>query len=174
MDPLVTPEEFSGYMQRDVDRYTAELVLAGASGLVRNYCRWPISRIENDIRVFDGDGSRWLNLPTLKLNDVTSVSVDTGADDPLALTVGTDFRLLPNGMLWRSAGWPIGYANVTIDFDHGYDPVPDEVRIVVCALAAKFYSNPEGLTSRSGGDSNRAFSELSSLEMQLIAGHRLP
>lgn len=167
MDPLVTPEEFAGYMQRDLDRYTAELVLAGASGLVREFCGgWAIGQVDETFTV-DGNGSVVLPLPTLRLNAVTEVRVDG-----TALIPDTDYVWSANGVLYRFGAWPNGLRNIAADVNHGYDPVPPQVRIVVCAVAAKLYANPEGLSGRSSGDGSRSFIALSDVEMQLISGYR--
>lgn len=168
MESLVTADEFAGYLQRDLDRYSAELALAGASGLVRIYCGWPISRIAADVLTVDSHGGTALMLPTLRLNAVTAVGLADGTTmDASAYTWGT------NGVLYKADGWPIGPRAATATVDHGYDPVPDEVRIVVCAVAARLYSNPEGLASKSSGDGGKTFGQLSDLEVRLIAGHRL-
>jgi hypothetical protein len=173
MNPLITAEEFAGYLQRDLDRYSAELAVRGASGIIRNHCGWNLSRIAETL-VVDGNGSASLNLPTVRLNDVTEVRVDGTALDPADYTWGT------NGILFRSGSppygyWPLGPRRVEVDADHGYDPIPDEIRIVAHAISARFYSNPEGLSAKSSGDGSRTYGAivLSDLEMRLISNHRL-
>ncbi len=167
MEPLVTPEEFAGYMQRDLDRYTADLVTRGASALVRGYCGWGISRAD-DTWTLNGTGTHVLPLPTLHLTDVPSVVVDG-----TAYTWGVDYTFDETGLLYRPSGWPVGVRNIVATVTHGYDPVPDDVRLVVCALAAKSYANPEGLTGKSSGDGSRSYAPLSDLEMALISNYRL-
>lgn len=167
-------EEFAGYMQRDLDRATAELALAGASGIVRGFCRWGLTREPAAVMTIDGNGSRVLNLPTLRLNAVESVTVEGTALD------AAGYVWSAGGQLYRDAGWPIGFRSVTAVVDHGYDTIPDDVRIVVCSLAARYYSNPERLRSKTVGATASTFTidaaghELSELEMTLIAGYRLP
>lgn len=168
MSSLVSTSDFASYLQRDLDRYSAELALAGASGLVRIYCGWPISQVLGDVMTVDSHGGTALMLPTLRLTAVASVGlVDGSTVDAGAYTWGA------NGVLYRADGWPTGARAVTATVDHGYDPIPDEVRIVVCAVAARLYSNPEGLTSKTSGDGGKTFGTLSELEVRLIAGHRL-
>lgn len=173
MNPLVSAEEFAGYLQRDLDRYTADLALAGASGVVRLYCGWRIDRATETF-VLDGDASRILTLPTLKLNAVNSVTVEGDELDP------DDYQWSESGMLYRAGGWPAGFRNIEVDADHGYSPTPDEVRVVVCAIASRHYNNPDGLRSKTVGAISRTFvletmrGDLSKLEVELIGGHRLP
>lgn len=168
MTSLVTPAEFAGYLQRNVDQYTADTVLNGASGLVRSYCRWGIAQ-ETTTFTVDANGGRVVALPTLRLNDVTAVAVDGATLD------AADFEWSSNGLLYRINGgcWPIGARRIVADVDHGYDPAPDEVRIVVCAVAARLYANPEGLASKTAADTGRVFTGLSELEMSLVAGYRI-
>jgi hypothetical protein len=165
---LITPEELSGYLQRDVDRYSAELATQGASGLLRAVCGWDLTRAVETLTV-DSNGACSVNLPTLKLNDVTEVRVDA---QPLATS---QYGWGTNGVLVATTRWPVGQRRIEADVDHGYDPVPDDLRIVCCSVAARLYSNPENLLQRSAGDSSQMFRELvlSDVETRLISRHRL-
>jgi hypothetical protein len=174
MQLLVAAEEFAGYLQRDLDRYTAETALAAASGLVRHYCRWPISA-ESTTFVQDGNGAQLLSLPTLRLNAVTAVRVGGVLLDP------GQYEWSRGGQLYRNgAYWPARFRSVEADVEHGYAEVPDEVRAVVLALTTRYYVNPDGLRSKSVGAVSRTFGDaaaagdLTRLEMSLIAGYRLP
>lgn len=172
-DSLVVDEDFAAYLQRDLDRATAELALAGASGVVRAFCRWSISAEDTTFTV-DGTGSRILRLPTLCLTAVESVTVDGTALDPL------DYRWSANGLIERGAGWPRRFRAVDVACSHGYDVTPDEIRIVVLSLAARYYGNPDGLRSKTVGDISRTFllesmrGDMTQLETALIDGYRLP
>jgi len=167
MNPLVTPEELAGYLQRRLERFPAELAVQGASGVVRAYCGWDLTRTVETLEV-TGNGGCAINLPTLKLNDVTSVTVDGTALD------AADFSWGANGILFRRSCWPLGPRRIVAEVDHGYDPIPDELRIVVCSIAGRIYSNPEGLVQKSSGDDSRSMpAPLSDVEMRLIARHRL-
>jgi hypothetical protein len=162
--PLVTASELATYLQRDLDTASAEFAIAGASGVLRSYCRWSISR-QTDVWWLNG-GATVLDLPTLYVNEIVSVAVgDTTYDDHI---------LLAGGQLYRADWWPRGYANVRVEADHGYAVIPDEVRLVACSIAARFYVNPEGLASKSGGDAGRAYTGLSQMEIGLVSGYRLP
>jgi hypothetical protein len=166
--PLITAEELAGYLQRDLDRYSADLAVQGASGLVRTACGWNVSRVVETLTV-NGNGSASMNLPTLRLNDVTEVRVDGVVVDASAYGWGA------NGVLVAVSRWPLGLRRVEVDADHGYEPIPDELRIVCCSVAARLYSNPENLLQRSAGTSSQMFRDLSlsELETRLISPHRL-
>lgn len=177
MDPLVTPEDFAGYLQRDLDRFSAEQAIAGASGLVRDYLGWAVSRTVETFTL-DSYGSSILGLPTLKVNDVLSVTLD---GEPV-----TDYTWGAGGMLyrckptWPAMSWPTGARRVVAEVDHGYDEVPDAVRIVTCAIAARHFVNPEALRSKTVGETSRVFlvesigREMTQLELALINRYKLP
>ena len=167
LSPLITAEELAGYLQRDLDRFSAELAIRGASGVVRTFCGWNLSQVVETLTV-DANGSVSVNLPTLQLNDVTEVRVDGQVLDPSQYGWGA------NGVLVARYRWPDGLRRIAADVDHGYDPIPDELRIVASTIAGRLYSNPEGLTQKSSGDNSRSFGAvLSDLEMRLITAYRL-
>jgi hypothetical protein len=167
MDPLITPEELSGYLQKEIDRYSAELAVRGASGVIRGICGWNLTRATETLTA-DCTGGVVIKLPTLRVNDVTAVRLDGNPVDP------DDCSWTTAGVLIARTCWPTGLHHVTADVDHGYDPIPDDVRIVGCAIASRMYSNPEGLFSRTAGESTRTFGKtVSDLEMRLISRYAL-
>ena len=173
MDPLASTESFASYLQRDLDTATAMLALAGASALIRGYCGWSISQ-ETTTMVRDGNGTEVLSLPTLKLNAVTSVTVGGVVLDSDA------YEIASRGQLRRPGGaWPYGFANISAYVDHGYAVIPDDVQLVTCSLAARYYTNPDSLRSKASGDDSRVYaaviinSDFAELAMQLLAAYRL-
>lgn len=144
MDPLATQSELETHLQRDVEEAGAELALALASGAVRAFCGWDLARETATLQA-DGDGSPILSLPTLHLVDVTAVTVD---DVEVDLNLLDRDRIVwsKKGQLYRASGWP-RFCVVSADVVHGYDPVPDLVKLVTLDLAARRLSNPEALVS---------------------------
>jgi hypothetical protein len=166
MDPLVTAEDLASYLQRDLDRSTADLAVAGASGAVRGWCLWDLSAAEVTFTV-DGSGSRVLALPTLHLESVEEVRVDGEVIDPSGYTWSA------GGLLERAAGWPRRFRAVDVDCHHGYDPIPDLLRLVSLERAARQYDNPQRLASKSVGGVSQSY-ELTELEMAQLGPYRLP
>jgi hypothetical protein len=172
-DLLASPETLASYLQRNLDRSTATLALAGASELVRGYCRWNISNETTTVRV-NGNGSGLLTLPTLKLISV-SVDVDGSTVDEAA------YQWSEGGQLRRVDGdiWPAGFGNINALIEHGYTTVPDDVTLVTCAVAARYYSNPESLRSKQVGNVSRVYgtvviaSDFTEIEVALLARYRL-
>jgi hypothetical protein len=172
VDALVYDDDFAAYLQRDLDRATAELALQAASGVVREFCGWSISE-ETTTFVADGSGTTLLRLPTMKLTDVAEIRVDDAVIDP------DEYRWNTGGLIQRTLGWPRLFRCVQVDATHGYPVIPDAVRAVVLSLAARYYTNPDGLRSKTVGQISRTYvietmrGDLAQLEMALIGGYRL-
>jgi len=167
MEPLTTPEELAGYLQREIDRYSAELAVRGASGIIRSICGWDLTRVTETLTV-DSNGAAAVKLPTLKINDIMSVTLDG-----TTVVDTAEYLWSPNGILVARSYWPTGRL-IAAEVDHGYEPIPDDVRIIACAIASRLYGNPEGLAMRVAGDSTRTFGQLlSPVEMRIISRYAL-
>jgi hypothetical protein len=178
VDPLATAEDLASYLQHDLDTATADLALAAASALVRRNVDWPISRVTETLTRL-GNGSCVLTLPTLVLVEVTAIRLAGGTLTPATVdAVGAldarDYVWTSQGQVVRLAGWP-RLAPVEVDCTHGYDPVPDDVRLVVMAVAGRLISNPERLRSETVGALSRAFDFRAPTELEagLLDGYRL-
>lgn len=154
MDPLATTAELEMHLQTTFttpeEQTAATLALELASGAVRAYCGWPISRTQEIIEAY-GEGSTVLTIPTLMLQGVTSITVD-GTDLSAA-----DYVWTVKGQIYRDAGWP-RFSIATLDIDHGYDVIPDLLKLVTLDLAGKQIQNPEGLVSATVGEVSRTWS----------------
>lgn len=115
--------------------------LAAACEEIRQYCAQNFTLIEDDEIVLHGTGRSTLLLPELPVVAVNSVLVNAGEDTEEEVT---DFRIdTESGLLWRppsSSGswpgrWPVGFLNITVDYDHGYTEVPKDVINVACLMA---------------------------------------
>lgn len=179
MDPLVSPDELRTYLQRDLDEDVAALAVASASGIVRDFCRWPISTEEVTFTL-DGSGTTMLNLPTLRLVSVDAVRIDGTEIAAAVPTVSDGYTWSERGQVYLAAGWPARLRCIEVDCVHGYDSTPDTVRAVVLVLAVRAATNPEGLRSKTIGGISKSFvfetmrGDLSELQMAQIGGYRLP
>lgn len=172
---LVEPDALASYLQRDLDRASAEQALDLASDTIRDYCRWNLSR-ETVTWTLDGTGTSILTLPTLHLVDVTFVTIDgeliergTGADT-------ATYTWSAGGILCRTAGWPRRNRCIEVDAVHGHDPIPGAIRAAVLTLAARMMTDPEGLLSKTVGAVSRTFEPrdvLTTLELARVDRHRL-
>lgn len=176
MDPLASLAELEKHMQTTFattpEQDQATLALELASGAVRAYCGWPISRTQEIIEAY-GEESTVLTLPTLMLQGVTAVTVD-----------GTDLNMGDGSIVWtvkgqvyRRDGWH-RFSVVTLDIDHGYDVIPDLIKLVTLDLAGKQMNNPQGLVSATVGEVSRTYSNsstatLSTLHQNLLDRYRV-
>jgi hypothetical protein len=176
MLPLATFDELQMHLGRTLDDQDgAEQALQLASGAVRAYCHWEISRNKAaDMQAY-GDGSRNLTLATLLLRDVVSIAVDG-----VALAT-SELSWSRKGQIRRLAGW-CKDSNVDVIIDHGYDhdEMPDAITLVTLDAAARHLINPEALVSASTGEVSRTWSSsaqsnstLSTLHQVLLDNYRV-
>jgi hypothetical protein len=181
VEPLATVADLEKSVQRSVDPEAGRLALESASGLVRDYCGWAISRTTETFTV-DGSGTTLLSLPTLHLVDVSAVRMGGAelAASPTGWTGPEEYSWSARGQLYRAYGWPDIFRHIEADVTHGYDVIPDAVRAVVLGLAGATAFNPGGsvLASKTVGAVTHTFrdapGELTSLQVFQLSGYRLP
>lgn len=166
--PLASAAELNTHLQMTVPDATAELALAGASGMVRSYCGWDLLREDRTFTVV-GNGSTLLTLPTLELIAVAEVRIDGLAIDPAG---PQPVRLLHGQVYWLNA-WPAA-TPIEVDVTHGYDDIPDVVRLVTLTIAARIVNNPDNYKSANTGTVSRSYDPgLAALDQRLLAPYRL-
>lgn len=167
MDPLATVDELEKHLGHTLDdQEAAEQALTLASGAVRAYCKWEISRNPAaDMEVY-GDGSHMITLPTLCLLDVMSIAVDGVDIGPLTRSV--DLMWSRKGQIHRTEGWH-EEAVVNLVVDHGFEPVPDAVKLVTLDAACRQLTNPENLVSATTGAVSRTWSSTSTTETTALS-----
>lgn len=132
---------------------------------IRRYCNQTFDLVEGDVVALHGTGKPVLLLAELPLVAVNSVTINK--DLPTEFTV-TDYRFDRDGQLYRpqilpdpapdwvwddcgfdiassyamNLGWPKGFANVTVDYDHGYATIPPNLISVAVQLARNTISAP--------------------------------
>lgn len=172
MAPLANVGELETHLQTTFDdQIRAELALDLASGAVRAYCGWELARETTTFQV-DGTGGTVLTLPTLELIDVTEIRINDESQ-ALGLPV-TDYGRITwwrKGQLFRHAGWPL-HSVIEVDCLHGYDPVPDLIKLVTLDLASRTIANPEGLVSATVGQVSKQWASPSSGSQTMSALHQ--
>jgi hypothetical protein len=141
-----TPTELAGYLQQDLDTYSATQALTLASA--------EFSRVAQT--VFSATSVTWSSIVDgctelqLPFNDVTAVS----AVRINGVTVtGWTLRL---GALYRAAGF--GYqcafppSLADVDLTYGQTAVPDDAKLGVLEIASGVYEHPEGWISEAIDD----------------------
>ena len=102
----------------------------GAIGAIRGYCGWHISPSITETLIVDGPGDSLLLLPTLRLTNLTALTID---GTPVAL----------EDVQWSERGGVRGYRTstakwrgVSVEITHGYDEFPADLLAVARSMAA--------------------------------------
>lgn len=139
MAAFATPIELAGFLQKDLDTYSATQALDIASQNIRTACGWNISQETVTAQEFDGTGDQSIWIRTLNLTAVASVVADG-----VTLTA-SDYRFYRYGWLRRIyAYWPCFPKIVAVTYTHGYATVPDDVKGACLVLAGGKYEEPGG------------------------------
>lgn len=162
--PLASTAQLAAHLGvSSIDATIGGQALAGASGVVRDFCDWQISQVIQDTFVLDGNGTGLICMPTGLVTQVYSVQLDYMILQPLVHdgTVAGQYGYewgthgtLERGPMWY---WPKGRRRVTVVLDHGYATIPDSVVGVTCAVAARAMDNPESVRMRRVGETSETY-----------------
>ena len=148
MAAYIGTEDLAAYLRNpDIDDTDLLSVIAinAACAEVITYLDNPIL-LEEDVEVrLDGPGTDALVLPRRPIRAVSSVKLDDEEVDADTYYLGVE------GILYSLCGpWGTGRGRFVVVYDRGYDldppypgtaPLPDDIRIVTLALAARIYSS---------------------------------
>lgn len=139
-----TPAELAGYLQQDVDNYTATLALTLASQLFSAEADTMFVSTSVTYSV-PGDGRRRLRLPFWPIISVSALRVAGVTIAPSEYTLIRDVLYRKTGTFgnpFRSNWFPPD--PVDVDLSHGYTTVFDDVKAAVLETAATAYAQPVG------------------------------
>lgn len=149
------------------DEEKADLCLTLATGAIQGWTRQTILLVEGDEVVLKGTWANDLVLPERPVLSVESVAFGESVVDAASY-------LLKGDTLSRPWGWS-GRA-VTVTYDHGFADIPEDVRSVCLALAARTFRNPDRIIQEGIGTYNvtydRAGGWLNENEKQLLSRYR--
>lgn len=133
MVQYATATELAGYLQQDVDTYTADLVLALASGAFSEVAgTWFAAQTVTYVRL--GTTFTSIRLPYRPVTAVSQIRING--------VVVTGYTLIKN-VVYRAVGFGSPYTlvpdKVEVDLTHGYTSVPDDVKSAVLETAAAGY-----------------------------------
>lgn len=145
--PFVSRQDLTDYLGRDVTADAGALIAVdSASQMCRTISEQSFTR-GTTTDYFNGTGTDALLLPELPVNSVGTVSVSDSSAPPTWTTAGTaDYAINGDGILYatNTAGtalfgtcWPKGRHNIAVTYDHGYDSVPEDVRMVALSIASR-------------------------------------
>jgi hypothetical protein len=111
-------------------------LLRAGSRAFREQTHQHISLVEADTIVLDPEGSAVILLPELPVRAVTSILVD-------GVPVETAGAWSEKGIIRRDLRFPRTFRSVSVTYDHGYDPVPEDVvEAVVDYVLVRHASSP--------------------------------
>ncbi|MCJ7529805.1 MAG: DUF4815 domain-containing protein [Anaerolineales bacterium] len=145
--PITTPAQIA----------SAQMALKDATAAIRNYCRQFLERVNSETVTLDSTGGSRMFLPELPVLSIFSV-----VEDGETLVVDDDYKLGQHGILHRIATtWTAGIQIITIDYTHGWQPIPDAIVAVCVRAASRAYqaglkaadsAGVPGIASKSLGD----------------------
>lgn len=178
-DQIATPEDLASFLQQDLDRSTATLLLEVSTAVVQQAAAGQrIVEVVDDVCSIMSTSDSFLHLPQIPVTAVKSVVLDGRT-----LTVGTDYKVFGN-RLWRADGWQtnVGWAYgwdwrpsyapqgapwsgqepslSAIVYSHGYPAGRQELQLgrgSALALCRGAYINPSGAVSERIDDYAVAF-----------------
>jgi hypothetical protein len=109
----------------------AEMRLAQVIQRVRDYCGWHIAGSVTETVTVDGSGAKTLDLPTLRLTAVLSVTEDGETVDL------DDVEWATSGYLQRATAWTTKLRGVAVQITHGYTEMPLSLAELVMTAAAR-------------------------------------
>ncbi|HEY3259979.1 MAG TPA: hypothetical protein VGJ95_06860 [Pseudonocardiaceae bacterium] len=135
---LATPTRLAGYLQKDLDTYSATLAVDDASDTFELEADTKFSSTSTTYTV-EGYGQNVITLPKLPIIAVQSVTVDG-----VALTAGTDYQKRGASLyrILRWGGTSYYAADVVVTYTYGYTAVPGSVELAVLQLAGDIYEHP--------------------------------
>lgn len=173
---LLTTDEVE---HRTLGRVPADLpglsqVLSRAEESVIAYCEWHVAPRRTETLILDGTGSRLLQLPSLKVNDVTTVRhLGETMDPDLYDWSATGQIELRN----PQARWTDRYRGIEVEIDHGYEDIPSDLASVIVGLVVRAAASPMGETMIRVGDRQSHYSRVGTMplnaEYQVLERYRV-
>ncbi len=152
---FATVAELSDILHVEIDPEDAQAnqALIDATAMVRSYTRQTLSFVEGDEVTIDGHYNRDLALPEMPIIDVTQVvEINPWSNEDETTLDTTDYRWSEAVLHRLSRTFSDGFQNVRVTYDHGYDPLPDDLRAATLQIAARLYSsNASSAGSTLGG-----------------------
>lgn len=181
MPALATVVDLQHVTGTTVDATRAGRLLELASAAAERYAGRRFARVVNDpVTVLVGSVG-WLTLPNGPIVSVASIVNPTGT------TVAAAGYTLSGVKVLRTSGGQSGYnllwdaGRYTVTYTHGYSPIPDDVILAVCQMAARHLlaGGTAGLTQSTKGPFSESYRDdvgaglfLSGEDESLLAPYR--
>lgn len=155
---LASAAELAGLLGVPADSPKLLAALRDASRRFRGAVRHPVHKITADEAWLDGDGSTELLLPAIPVLARPLVEVDGQALE------ASGFEWSRTGILRRHGGWPDRLNAIRVVYDHGYDPIPEDIAEAVLDQACVMYDpRRRGVQSVQAGGTSVTYGATSSV-----------
>lgn len=117
----------------DTGRYPDAAILAGRDRIAEAFeqiCGAAFG-VRAGRELFDGNGSESIQLSNQRVVGVRSLSIRSGTDwTVFSAEELSDLVVYPTGRVWRVwlGSFPAGRRNIAVEYEHGIQPVPAEIR----------------------------------------------
>lgn len=157
-------QDFTGVYEQE-ESSQSELFLGAASDIIINYLGYdPV--LQNYKKTFNGNGQNYLRLETKPVQKINEIEIN-GIVEPLE-----DFYFDDDTLIYKNGVFPEAIKNVCIDFDSGFETVPDLIKLTclrIAAILATEADNNIAITSKSFGDSgSRTFYNFTNFNKYLL------
>ncbi|HET9381321.1 MAG TPA: mobile element protein [Streptomyces sp.] len=150
-DPyLADPADLAALLNVPVNDVQMLAALRAATRRFRGQVRHPVSLVTDDTVFLDGTGKAVLHLPAAPVLAVAAVEVDG-----VTLT-GVKVRRQAGLLLHPDGCWP-EWSEVTVTYDHGLDPKPEDVAEAVVDQARVIYRTDPAIQQITTGTESVSF-----------------
>lgn len=157
-------QDFTGVYEQE-ENSQSKLFLGSASDIIRNYLGYD-PELKNYKKAFNGNGQNYLRLETKPIQKINEVEIN-GVVEPLE-----DFYFDDDTLFYKDGFIPEGIKNVRIDFDSGFETIPDLIKLTCLRIAAILATEADqniGITSKSFGESgSRTFYNFTNFNKYLL------
>jgi uncharacterized phiE125 gp8 family phage protein len=127
-------------------------LIAGVSQAIKSYCRRDLAKTHY-VELYDGTGTAALLLRRFPVVSLNSVLLDANSSAPTTCT-SDSFILRPalgqivfkrDAEVAAALGpvFPRGTANIQVDYDAGFDPIPDDLQMAAGLAVANLFNQPD-------------------------------
>ena len=149
LQPFIGTDDLAAILGSPVDEndLITSIALDAGCQAVRSFIDQTINFVEHDIETVDGHGTKKIRLKQRPIRELFNVKLDGEVVDPSLY----DRR---DGTIRRvdDTRWPVAYANIKVDYSHGYDVQPDanaaddvlvppDLRLVALLAARRVYTS---------------------------------
>lgn len=158
-------QDFTGVYENS-ESSQSELFLGSASDIIINFLGYNPT-LQSYKLCFNGSGENYLRLETKPIQKINGIEIN-GIIEPLE-----DFYFDDDTLLYRgSKKFPEGIKNVLVDFEAGFENVPDLIKLTCLRIAAILQTEADNniaITSKSFGESgSRTFYNFTNFQKYLL------